>query len=66
MPPIHTELTFEEAIEDSLLSAGHYTKGDPDAFDAPLGLFPSALIAFLKDTQPEALAKLAKLHGSGT
>jgi type I restriction enzyme R subunit len=66
MPPIHTERTFEDAIEDSLLSAGHYTKGDPDAFDARLALFPSNLTAFLQNTQPVALAKLAKLHGTGT
>jgi hypothetical protein len=31
--PIHTEKTFETAIEDSLLTVGGYTKGDPAGFD---------------------------------
>lgn len=62
---IHTEHAFEDAIEDSLVSAGGYTKGDPATFNAQHALFPSTLIAFLKVSQPGEWAKLAKLHGAG-
>lgn len=59
---IHTELTFEEAIEASLLSNGGYVKGDSKDFDAQLGLFPSYIIDFLKDTQPKQWDKLSTIH----
>ena len=62
--PIHTERTFESAIEDSLVSVGGYTKGDPVAFDPQRALWPTTLISFLRDSQPDAWAKLAKLHGA--
>ena len=45
---IHTELTFERAIEESLLEKGGYTKGFSEDFDAQTGLFPSYIINFLK------------------
>ena len=41
---IHTELTFESAIEISLLESGGYTKGLSEDFDAQLGLFPKYII----------------------
>ena len=59
---IHTELTFEEAIETSLLSNGGYVKGDSKDFDAQLGLFPSYIINFLKNTQPKQWDKLSNIH----
>ena len=62
--PIHTERTFETAIEDSLLTVGGYTKGDPAGFDPQRALWPSVLVSFLKDSQPDAWRKLAKLHGT--
>ena len=62
--PIHTEHAFENAIEDSLLTAGGYTKGNSAFFDAQRALFPSTLIAFLKDSQPAEWKRLTKLHGA--
>ena len=41
---IHTELTFESAIEISLLETGGYTKGLSEDFDTQLGLFPKYII----------------------
>ena len=38
---IHTELTFEENIETSLIENGDYIKGESSDFDAHIGLFPS-------------------------
>lgn len=43
---IHTELTFEAAIEASLLEFGGYTWLSKD-FDAQLGLFPKYITDFL-------------------
>ena len=62
--PIHTENAFETAIEDSLITAGGYFKGDPATFSAALALSPSVLVEFLKNSQPEQWARLAKLHGA--
>lgn len=59
---IHTELTFESAIEISLLESGGYTKGFSEDFDAQLGLFPKYIIDFLKESQPIAWDKLANIH----
>jgi type I restriction enzyme R subunit len=59
---IHTELTFEAAIEESLLDFGGYSKGLSIDFDAQLGLFPSYITDFLKTSQPVAWDKLANVH----
>jgi type I restriction enzyme R subunit len=59
---IHTELTFEAAIEESLLDFGGYSKGLSTDFDPQLGLFPSYITDFLKTSQPVAWDKLANVH----
>lgn len=59
---IHTELTFEEAIETSLLEHGGYVKGSSTDFDAKLGLFPNYIITFLKQSQPKSWDKIANIH----
>ena len=53
MAQIHTELAFEEAIEESLLTHGGYVKGHSKDFDAHLGLFPSYVAKFIADSQPK-------------
>ena len=58
----HTEQGFEAAIEDSLLAAG-YTRGDAAGFDAALALWPATVLRFLRESQPEAWDKLARMHG---
>jgi type I restriction enzyme R subunit len=63
--PIHSEHVFEDAIEDSLVMGGGYTKGNLAIFDAQVAMFSATLVAFLKDSQPDAWAKLAKQHGTG-
>lgn len=47
----HTELRFEEAIEYCLTTDGGYSKGDPNKFNAELGLFPDDIISFIEKTQ---------------
>ena len=59
---IHTELTFESAIEISLLETGGYNKGFSEDFDAQLGLFPKYVIEFLKTSQPKSWEKLVNIH----
>lgn len=59
---IHTELTFESAIEISLLESGGYTKGLSEDFDTQLGLFPSYVTNFLKTSQPKAWEKITNIH----
>jgi type I restriction enzyme R subunit len=63
---LHEEGTFESAIEDSLLAHGGYVAGDADGFDAGLGLWPAEIVAFLRDSQPDAWAKLQDFHGGKT
>lgn len=59
---IHTELTFESAIEEALLENGGYTKGFSEDFDAQTGLFPKYIINFLKESQPTLWSKIANIH----
>ncbi|MCC6702934.1 MAG: type I restriction endonuclease subunit R, partial [Fluviicola sp.] len=61
---IHTELTFEEAIELSLLEQGGYTKGLSSDFNADLGLFPAYIMKFLQESQPSAWSKIENIHKS--
>ena len=65
MPDIHTEQTFEEAIEQELLANGGYVKGFPEDFDRELALDKKTLISFLKASQPKEWEKLENIHGSG-
>ena len=59
---IHTELTFEAAIEASLLEHGGYTKGNSIDFDRNLGLFPSYITDFIKTSQPTSWNKITNIH----
>lgn len=59
---IHTELTFESAIEESLLENGGYTKGFSEDFDAQTGLFPKYVANFLKESQPVLWDKIVNIH----
>lgn len=61
---IHTEKTFEAAIEESLLQNGGYLKGHSDDFDAKLGFFPSYVTDFLKASQPKEWDKIINIHKS--
>ena len=60
---IHTEDTFEAAIETALIEKGGYIKGDASQYDASLALDPTTLFQFLKDTQPKKWEKIEKIHG---
>jgi type I restriction enzyme R subunit len=59
---IHTELTFEQAIEATLLEQGGYVKGNSSDFDVKQGLFPLYITEFLRLSQPKAWAKIESIH----
>ncbi|MBA9078198.1 type I restriction endonuclease subunit R [Rufibacter quisquiliarum] len=60
---IHTEQTFEEAIEDYLVDQGGYTKGDRLSFNKDLAFDEKVVFSFLQSTQPKAWNNLSQIHG---
>ena len=62
--PIHTERTFEEAIEAHLLAHG-WAKGDPGDFDRERAFVRKDLLAFVQDTQPNRWDELRSQVGAG-
>ncbi len=62
------ERTFEEEIEYWLTSSGskstRYVKGNPSDYNRELAIDTAAVIAFIKDTQPDKWSDLCKRHGS--
>ncbi len=61
----YTERTFEEHIEDELLTSG-YRKRKPEDYNVDLCLIPDEVLGFLRDTQPKALEELQKQYGAET
>ncbi|MEO0776450.1 MAG: type I restriction endonuclease [Bacteroidota bacterium] len=61
---IHTEDTFEAAIEMALIEDGGYVKGDPQHYDAKRALDPATLFNLIHTTQASKWEKLAKIHGA--
>mgnify|MGYP001090406752 CR=1 FL=1 len=59
----HTEIRFEEAIEQELIEDG-FIKGDPKDFDREYALFPGDVISFIKDSQPNYWKKIEEYHGN--
>ncbi len=59
----HTEIRFEEAIEQDLFNDG-YLKGDPKEFDRGCALFPKDVVSFIKNSQPNYWAKIEEYHGA--
>lgn len=62
--PLTDEKAFEEAIEQSLVKKGGYTKGDPAQFNAELAIDAVTLIKFIKDTQKDEWDQLTHVHGA--
>ncbi len=59
----HTEIRFEEAIEQYLLEHGGYEKREPQSYDPERALFPADVIAFIQATQKKHWAALVDFHG---
>lgn len=59
----HTEQAFEDAIEAVLLESG-YVKGHPADYHKEMAVDTRQLMAFLRQSQPQKLQRLAQLHGA--
>ncbi|MDQ7778078.1 MAG: type I restriction endonuclease, partial [Planctomycetota bacterium] len=62
MPSQHREIAFETAIEQHLLAAGGYVKGDREAFDRVRALDTGVFFAFVRETQPKEWAYLQNVR----
>lgn len=60
-----SEAAFESVIESQLLGAG-YVAVDRKDFDRERAIFPSAVLDFIRETQPTTWARLEALHGDRT
>jgi type I restriction enzyme R subunit len=61
----HAEAAFETVIEAHLLENG-YISVHREGFDRERALFPEAVLALIRETQPAEWAKLEALHGAKT
>ena len=61
----HSEAAFETVIEAHLLQNG-YVPVAGDGFDRERAIFPDAVLAFIRETQPSEWGKLESLHGDKT
>ena len=62
----HTsEAAFEAVIEAHLLENG-YVSIAGEGFDRQRAIFPATVLAFIRETQPQAWEKLEALHGNRT
>ncbi len=59
----HTEIRFEEAIEQTLIATGGYVKGDPTTYDIDKALFPQDVIAFISETQSKKWETIQQILG---
>lgn len=64
-----SERKFEDEIEYSLTHVGRsefdvYEPRDPRGYDRALGLYPSDLLDFVRDTQPQQWERLERIHGA--
>ena len=60
------EKRFEQDIEEYLITAGGYTKGDPSTFDREKGLDEGAFVSFIKSSQPKLWEKYEKIYGDSS
>ncbi|SCY30763.1 type I restriction enzyme, R subunit [Lachnospiraceae bacterium XPB1003] len=57
------EKRFEQDIEEYLITAGGYTKGDPSTFNREKGLDEGTFVSFIKTSQPKLWDKYVKIYG---
>jgi len=62
---LHKEIEFENDICAHLGASGWlYAEGDAAHYDRARALFPSDVLAWVRDTQPQAWESLSKSHGA--
>src|SRR5690606_15239840 len=65
MSQIHHECELERHIVEQLEAAG-WLVGKSADYDAARALFPEDLLGWLETSQPQAIAKLRAMNGTGT
>jgi type I restriction enzyme R subunit len=60
-----SEAAFETTIENHLLAHG-YQRIPREGFDRERAFFPEVVLAFIRETQPQAWGRLVALHGTKT
>jgi type I restriction enzyme R subunit len=62
---LHKEIAFEDDICAALAAGGWlYDPSGATAYDRARALFPADVLAWIKETQPQAFDALAKMHGA--
>jgi type I restriction enzyme, R subunit len=62
---LHHEINFEAEVAEYLSTNGWlYADGDYTAYDRARALFPADLLAWIQESQPDALEVLQKNHGA--
>ena len=65
MSDLHKEIHLEDEICDHLAANGWlYAAGDSAGYDRALALFPSDVLSWIEETQPDAWEALRKSHGA--
>ena len=63
---LHKEIAFESEICADLAAGGWlYAEGDASGYDRSRALFPTDLLAWVRESQPKAWEALVKSHGAG-
>ena len=63
--PLHTEINFEDEICGHLSTAGWlHAQGDAAEYDRKLAMFPADVVAWIRETQPEAWDYVSANHGA--
>src|SRR5690625_365210 len=60
---IHTEETFEAAIEEALIRQGGYVRGE--TYDPEIAMDPVTFFTFLRESQPRKWERICQIHGDG-
>ena len=59
------ESAFETYVETILLDTAGWHSGDVSEWDVDRALFPTVILAFIQDTQPNLWEQMRGLHGTG-
>lgn len=60
---VGSEIAYETNIHENLLPEAGWVKGDVAEWDKEAALFPSQVIAFIQDTQPDLWQQMHNQHG---
>lgn len=62
----HTEVKFEDAVVNSLVTTGGFVQTSSEEFDCVRALNPERVVNFIRETQPKPWQTLCSIHGAET